>query len=67
MRIYNRNRDKDLAKLFTDEDAGLIYCNDVNELMKAVGYKHIASEQNILKYFKNGLSEFKFFPDNYSS
>ena len=28
---------------FFDED-GLIYCNDVNTLMKAVGHKHIASE-----------------------
>ena len=37
------NREKDLTKFFSDED-GLIYCNDVNKLMKAVGHKHIASE-----------------------
>ena len=43
MRISYHNREKDLAKFFSDED-GLIYCNDVNKLMKAVGHKYIASE-----------------------
>ena len=42
VRISYRNREKVLAKFFSDED-GLIYCNDVNKLMKAVEYKHIAS------------------------
>ena len=43
VRISYRNPEKDLAKFFSDED-GLIYCNDVNKFMKAVGHKHIASE-----------------------
>ena len=43
VRISNRNREKDQANFFSDED-GLICCNYVNKLMKAVGHKHIASE-----------------------
>ena len=42
MRIFYRNREKYLVKLFSFED-GLIYCNDINKLMKAVEHKHIAS------------------------
>ena len=34
---------KDMATFFSDEDA-LIYCNDVNKLMKVFGHKHIVSE-----------------------
>ena len=43
VRISYRNRKKHLANFFSDED-GLIYCNDVNKLMKAVAHKYIASE-----------------------
>ena len=43
VRIFYRNRKEDLIKFFSDEDS-LIYCNDVNKLIKAVGHKHIASE-----------------------
>ena len=43
VRISYLNREKDLAKFFSDED-GLIYFNDVNKLMKVVGHKHITSE-----------------------
>ena len=43
MRISCRNREKDLFKFLSDED-GLIYCKDVNKLMKVVGRKHIANE-----------------------
>ena len=43
VRMSYRNREKDLAKFFSVED-GIIYCNNVNKLMKAVGHKHIASE-----------------------
>ena len=43
MRIPYRNREKALTEFFSNED-GLIYCNDVNKLIKAVGHKHIASE-----------------------
>ena len=43
VRISYRNREKDLAKFFSDE-GGLIYCNDVNKFMKAVGQKHISSK-----------------------
>ena len=43
VRISYHNREKDLAKIFSDED-GLIYCSDVNKLIKAVGHKKIASE-----------------------
>ena len=46
MRISYHNREKDLAKFFSDKD-GLIYCNDVNKLMKAVGQKHLASESRL--------------------
>ena len=42
MKISYSNREKDLDKSFSNED-GLIYCNDVNKLMTAVGHKHIAS------------------------
>ena len=41
--ISYRHREKNLAKFFFDED-GLIYCTNVNKLMKTVGHKHIASE-----------------------
>ena len=43
VRISYRNREKDLVKVFSDED-GLIYCNDVQKLMKAVAHKHIVSK-----------------------
>ena len=43
VRISYHNREKDLRKFFSDEE-GLIFCNDVNKLMKAVGHKYIASE-----------------------
>ena len=43
VRISYRNREKDLANFYSDEDS-LIYCNDVNKLMKAVLHKHIANE-----------------------
>ena len=43
VRISCCNREKDLFKFISDED-GLIYCKDVNKLMKVVGHKHIASE-----------------------
>ena len=43
VRISYCNREKDLAKYYSDE-GGLIYCNDLNKLMKAVGHEHIASE-----------------------
>ena len=74
-RISYRNREKDLAKFFSNEDC-LIYCNDVNKLMKAVGHKHIASElrlfidqnkislKGVLLY--NG-NEFPSFPVAYAS
>ena len=42
VRIFYRNREKDLNKFFSNED-GLIYCNDVNKLIKAVGDNHIAN------------------------
>ena len=43
VRLFYCNREKDLANFISGED-GLIYCNDLNKLMKAVGHKHIASE-----------------------
>ena len=43
VRISYRNREEDLAKSFSAE-GGLIYCNDVTKLMKAIGHKHVASE-----------------------
>ena len=55
VRISYRNREKDLAKFFSDED-GLIYCKNVNKLMKAVGHKHIAREWRLfISSYKTNL------------
>ena len=74
VRIPYRNREKDVENLFSKED-GLIYCNNINKLMKAVGHKHIASEwrlfidlnKNSLKgVFMHNGNEFPFMPVAYA-
>ena len=55
VRISYHIREKDLAKLFSDED-GLNYCNYVIiviKLMKAVGHKYIANKWRLFIYSNN--------------
>ena len=75
VKISYRNREKDLAKFISNED-GLIYCNNVNKLMKTDGHNYIASEWRLFidsnetslkEVLLHNVNEFPSIPVAYTS